>query len=89
MPHDPSCGLAELADRSVDGQMRRHFARAQIADEGFDVVGLVGAERDAAPAGAPVQHEKCRSRSAMPVARVSTASTTKPLQFSIMFHFKI
>jgi hypothetical protein len=37
-----------------------HRAGAQLVDEGADVVGLVGAERDPPPPRAPVQHEEPR-----------------------------
>jgi hypothetical protein len=49
--------LAGLAHRAVDGDVRRHLARPQRADEVGNVVAPVGAERDAPPSVAMALHE--------------------------------
>src|SRR6478672_7147769 len=43
--------LAALPDMAVDGDMGCDAALAQAVDELFDVIGLVGAQRDPSPAG--------------------------------------
>lgn len=40
--------------------MGRHLPGPQVADEGLDVVGLVGPERDPVPATATVEHRQRR-----------------------------
>ena len=52
--------LAGLADRAVDGEVRRDLARSQIADELRHVISLIRAEGDAAGAPAPVEHHQGR-----------------------------
>ena len=51
---------AAFADRPIDCNVRRHVARLEIADKSGRVIGLVGAERDAFAAGAPVDNGKRR-----------------------------
>src|SRR5690348_3191705 len=46
---------AMLADRTIDGDVRRHFAFAQVFDEGGHVVSLVGAKGDAMPRFAAIE----------------------------------
>ena len=56
-------GLAhdsELADCTVDGNVRRHLTIAKLFDEAGHIISLVGAERDAAITPAPVQHAERR-----------------------------
>ena len=52
--------LAGLRHRPVDGDVRRHPPRPQIADEGLHVEQLVRAQRDPVPTGAAVEHEQGR-----------------------------
>src|SRR5690606_29354685 len=49
-----------LADRTVDGDVGRYLAAAQVFDESGHVVCLVGAERDATASLAPVKHGERR-----------------------------
>ena len=64
--------------------MRRHCHRAQLIDEVFRVVGLVGTERDRARSvGARFDHGERRYPLAWPSAGVRQASTRRPWRFSI------
>jgi hypothetical protein len=68
---------------SGERHVRGHLSAAQFFHEGGDIVGLVGAERDARWVGRRLSMASVASRSAVPVARVSAASTASPLRFSI------
>src|SRR5215211_603750 len=74
-------GLARLGDVTVDRDVWRHLAFTQRFDKLDHVVGFVGAERD--PLLGWSMRVRAASRSAVPVACVTSPATAKPLRFSI------
>ena len=76
--------LAQLAHSAVDRDVRSDTMVAQGVHEGGHVIGLVGAQRDAAARRWPrcTGMASAASGSALPEARVSAASKISALRFS-------
>lgn len=74
---------AVLIDILVPGDMRRDLALTERCDELPSIIGLVRSERDPPLDPSRSTSVSAASRSAVPVAGVNVAPTTKPFRFSI------
>src|SRR6516225_1144117 len=93
LAHPPTDRIARVAGRStvdcrppvrrVLRDMRRHIVLAQIGDEAGHIIGLVGTERDPVIARSGRTISSAAARSAVPVAKVNSVSTTRACRFSI------
>ncbi len=81
MPRRPA--IERTGPRGVLGDVGRHLQSAQRLHEGPGIVRFLGADGHAVLREAADGRSHAVSRSACPVARVTSVSTTNPCRFSI------